>query len=470
MVKLGHAVRVILITSAVFFSGVTSAAIPANYYDSVNTETAETLHQSLHQIINDHQRFPYTSSATDTWDILEQADENPNDPTKIISIYSNKTYPKAGGGNSHYNREHAWPKSYGFPDNGSGNYPYTDAHHLFLADSGFNSSRNNKPYAECDVSCAEKITRPNHNRGGDASESNWTKGSGYTGSWETWSERKGDTARALMYLAVRYEGGIHSVTGKPEPDLRLTDNRTLIGQSNTGDNLPIAYMGLRSTLIQWHKEDPVDDFERRHNDTVYSFQGNRNPFIDHPEYVTCAFENNCSGANIIVDSTEPNLNNVWINELHYDNNGTDQNEFVEIAGAANSKLAGWTLVAYNGSNGKPYKTTSLSGTISNQQNGFGTLSFNLSGLQNGAADGLALIDDKGSVMQFLSYEGTLTATSGAASGFTSTDINVSETSSTQVDYSLQLSGSGQSYKDFKWQTAAPHTSGSINNHQVFSPL
>ncbi|WP_289028991.1 endonuclease [uncultured Paraglaciecola sp.] len=456
-----------LICLALGVSSTSFAAIPIGYYDSVNTESAQTLRGSLHQIINDHQRFPYTSSATDTWDILEQADENPDDKAQIISIYTNRTYPKAGGGNSHYNREHAWPKSYGFPDNGSDNYPYTDAHHLFLADSGYNSSRNNKPYAECDSGCAEKVTTANHNRGGDDSESNWTIGSGFTGSWETWSERKGDTARALMYLAVRYEGGTHSVTGKPEPDLRLTDNRTLIGQSNTGDNLSIAYMGLRSTLIQWHKDDPVDDFERRHNDTVYSYQGNRNPFIDHPEYVICVFENNCSGTNSALDISATSPSNVWINELHYDNSGTDQNEFVEIAGTANSNLDGWILVAYNGNNGKPYKTTLLSGTISNQQNGFGTLSFNISGLQNGSADGLALINDKGSVIQFLSYEGTLTATSGEANGLTSIDINVSETSSTRLGYSLQLSGTGQNYNDFIWKSAVTSTAGSLNNGQSF---
>ncbi|MEP0355261.1 endonuclease [Paraglaciecola sp.] len=467
MQKISHILWMVFIASSVVFSDFTSAAIPAGYYDSVNSQSAEALQESLHQIINDHQRFPYTSSATDTWDILEKADENPSDPSKIISIYTNKTYPKAGGGNSHYNREHAWPKSYGFPDNGSGNYPYTDAHHLFLADSGYNSSRNNKPYAECDYGCAEKVTTANHNRGGDDSESNWTIGSGFTGSWETWSERKGDTARALLYLAVRYEGGTHSVTGKPEPDLRLTDNRALIGQSNTGDNLSIAYMGLRSTLIQWHKDDPVDDFERRHNNAVYTYQGNRNPFIDHPEYVSCIFENNCSGTNSAPDLTAPSLSNAWINELHYDNSGTDQNEFVEIAGIANSNLDGWILVAYNGNNGSPYKTTFLSGTISNQQNGFGTLAFNISGLQNGAADALALINDKGSVIQFLSYEGTLTATSGDANGLTSIDINVSETSSTPIGHSLQLSGNGQSYRDFNWQVATPNTTGSINKNQSF---
>jgi endonuclease I len=438
-----------------------NAAIPSGYYDAVNTSNSSTLHDSLHSIIDDHQRFPYTSSATDTWDILESADENPDDSSKIIAIYENATYTKVGGGNSNYNREHTWPKSYGFPDDGSSNYPYTDAHHLFLADSGYNSSRSNKPYAECNSGCSEKVTTSTNSRGGSTSESNWTTGSGATGSWEAWSERKGDAARALMYLAVRYEGGTHGSTGVSEPDLILTDDRSLISNSNTGDNLTVAYMGLRSTLIQWHKDDPVDDFERRHNEAVYANQGNRNPFIDHPEYVVCVFESDCSA------SSGSGSTDVWINELHYDNISADQNESVELAGPANTNLSGWKVVAYNGNGGSAYKTISLSGTISDQQNGFGTLSFSISGLQNGSADGVALIDNTGSVVQFLSYEGTLTATSGDANGVTSTDIGVAETSSTTVGYSLQLTGSGQSYSDFTWQSAASSTAGTLNNNQSF---
>lgn len=440
-----------------------SAAIPSGYYDSVDTSNADSLRDSLHAIIDDHQRFPYTSSATDTWDILEAADEDPDNSNNIIDIYKNESYTKEGGGNSNYNREHTWPKSYGFPDDGSSNYPYTDAHHLFLANSGYNSSRSNKPYADCDSGCSEKVTSSANSRGGSSTESNWTTGSGATGSWQTWSERKGDTARALMYLAVRYEGGTHGDTGVSEPDLILTDDRGLIANSNTGDNLTVAYMGLKSTLLEWHEDDPVDDFERRHNEAVYDNQGNRNPFVDYPEYVTCVFQSNCSGSS----GGSSGSNDVWINEIHYDNSGSDQNEMVEVAGTASTNLSGWSIVAYNGNGGSAYKTISLSGTISNQDSGFGTVSFSISGLQNGSSDGLALIDDEGNVVQFLSYEGTLTATSGAASGLTSTDIGVSETSSTSLGYSLQLSGSGQSYDDFNWQPAASSTAGSLNNNQSF---
>lgn len=442
------------------------ASEPQNYYDTVNTTNASTVRQSLHEIIDDHQRYPYTSSATDTWDILEAADQDPNNSNNVIDIYKNASYAKVGGGNSNYNREHSWPKSYGFPKDGSSNYPYTDAHHLFIANSNYNSSRSNKPYANCASECIEKTTEYNNTRGGGAGEHNLTKGSGHTGTWQTWNARQGDVARALMYLAVRYEGGTHGVTGANEPDLILTDDRNLIASSKTGKNVTTAYMGLKSVLLQWHKNDPVDAYEMRHNDAVFTQQGNRNPFVDRPEYVVCVFENDCSSLGVTPPTDSDN--DIWMNELHYDNNSSDVNESVELAGVAGVNLSGWQLIAYTGSNGSAYKTLNLTGVIPNQSNGFGTLNVNFSGLQNGSADGIALIDRNSQVRQFLSYEGKMTATEGPASGLTSTDIGVSETSNTPIGYSLQLSGKGNKYSDFTWQSPRAKTSGSLNNNQLFT--
>lgn len=542
------------------------AAIPAGYYNSVNMSSSTAMHQSLHEIIDDHIRFPYTASTTDTWDILEQADTDPDNTNNVIDIYKNASYPKQGGGNTMYNREHSWPKSYGFPVDGSDNYPYTDTHHLFIADSGYNSSRSNKPYDFCSSACTEKLTDFNNNRGGSSSDSNWTEGSFTAGTWETWRGRRGDVARALMYMAVRYEGGTHGITGIAEPDLRLTDDRALIEQSNTGSNKTVAYMGLKSVLLQWHIEDPVDDFERRHNDAVYSHQGNRNPFIDHPEYVACVFQNTCSGGGT-GDTTPPaaptnlsatggagfvelawtanneadlsgynvyrrstpngvftkvntttvttsaytdnsvaagstyyyvisaidtsfnesgysaqatattdgstggggsNPGTAWINEFHYDNDGTDTGEFVEIAGGAGTDLTGWKIVGYNGNGGSSYKTVTLSGVIADQANGYGTLQFAFTSMQNGSPDGLALVDASGAVVQFISYEGVLTAVDGEASGMTSEDVGVAEATTTPVGYSLQLAGTGSSYSDFVWQAAAANTAGQPNNGQSFA--
>ena len=79
-------------------------------------------------------------------------------------------------------------------------------------------------------------------------------------------------------------------------------------------------------------------------------------------------------------------------------------------------------------------------------------------MQNGAPDGIALVDDGGTVIQFLSYEGSFDATDGPANGMTSEDIGVSESSGTSEEESLQLSGTGTTYTDFTWNAPAANTS------------
>ena len=279
--------------------GGTHGIIPQGYYATVDISTTSSLRLTLHQVIDDHQRYPYSSTATDTWNILEQADEDPGDSGYILDIYKNASYIKVGGGTGSYNREHSWPSSFGFPNDNASNYPYSDCHHLFLSDSGYNSSRGNKPYRECAAGCSERVTLYNDGRGGGSGtypgNSNWTTGSGVTGSWETWQGRRGDVARALLYLDLRYEGGTHGATGISEPDLRLTDDEALIDSGHTGSNESVAYMGMLATLLRWHDEDPVDSREALRNDAVYGYQGNRNPFVDHPEWVACAFQGTCGG-------------------------------------------------------------------------------------------------------------------------------------------------------------------------------
>ena len=260
-------------------AAVSTAAPPVGYYDAVDTSTPEALRLSLHEIIDDHTVFPYTSSSTDTWDILEGADENPSNPAHILDVYKNASYQKFGGGVGPYNREHVWPNSYGFPD--KGDPPYTDCHHLFLCDVGYNGDRGNRAFAFCESGCVEKTTLSNDGAGGGSGaypgNSNWRSGDdGGSGSWETWIDRRGDIARAMFYMDVRYEGDVAG-----EPDLVLTDNRSLISSADGG----VAYMGLKSVLLQWHRQDPVDEKERDRNDAVFAYQGNRNPFIDHPEWL-----------------------------------------------------------------------------------------------------------------------------------------------------------------------------------------
>jgi endonuclease I/PKD repeat protein len=530
-------------------------AVPANYYATIDGATPATLRSSLHAIIDDHTRIPYTSTATDTWNVLEAADEDPNNSGRVLDIYLNASYQKWGAGNTDYNREHSWAKSYGFPNDVSTNYPYTDCHHLFISNDSYNSARNNKPYGTAGGTGTEYVTEVNNGVGGGSGTypgwSNWANPT----YWETWWDRRGDVARALFYMDVRYEGGTHGVTGAAEPDLILTDNLTLITNSNTGANESVAYMGLLSVLLQWSQDDPVDSKEILHNDVVYNFQGNRNPFVDHPEWISCVFgvdcgtggdttppaaptgllatvgsgsvdlnwndngESDLAGYSVyrgtatggpfnlvngslvgasqytdtgvtngttytyVVTASDASSNEsgvsaeasatpaggggsvVWINEFHYDNDGTDTGEFVEIAGTAGTSLAGWTVVAYNGNGGAVYSTLNLGGSLPDQQGGFGTLGFNLAGLQNGSPDGLALVDGTGATVEFLSYEGSFAAVGGAANGIASTDVGVSETSTSPVGWSLQKAGTGTTSADFTWQPAQMNTAGAVNTGQ-----
>jgi predicted extracellular nuclease len=160
---------------------------------------------------------------------------------------------------------------------------------------------------------------------------------------------------------------------------------------------------------------------------------------------------------------------VFINEIHYDNTGTDTGEAVEIAGPAGTDLTGWSLVLYNGSNGSVYDTDSLSGTIPDLGGGFGVVVVNYpsNGLQNGSPDGIALVDASNAVVQFLSYEGTFNAVGGPADGMTSSDIGVAESSSTAVGDSLQLAGTGVTYDDFSWVGEQANTFGAFNTGQEF---
>ncbi|MEM0962926.1 MAG: endonuclease, partial [Bacteroidota bacterium] len=159
---------------------------------------------------------------------------------------------------------------------------------------------------------------------------------------------------------------------------------------------------------------------------------------------------------------------VWINEFHYDNAGVDVGEFVEVVGLAGTNLNGWTVVGYNGSSGTRYRTENLSGTLTNQSNGFGfqVVTYPSNGLQNGAPDGIALVNAAGNVIEFLSYEGTFTAADGPAAGLTSTDIGVSENSGTSTGTSISLQGTGSRGIDFAGATGINETPGAVNVGQT----
>jgi len=158
---------------------------------------------------------------------------------------------------------------------------------------------------------------------------------------------------------------------------------------------------------------------------------------------------------------------VFINELHYDNAGRDVDEAVELAGVAGIDLSHWQLLLYNGSNGAVYKSVVLDGMFDDESNGYGFMSFDVAGIQNGSPDGIALVDDMESVLQFISYEGSFQAVSGLAAGLFSTDIGMTESSSTLPGQSLQLTGPGYQFSDFLWALDAS-SFGQLNANQSFT--
>jgi len=270
------------------------------YYANVDVSSPENLRTSLHNIIRVAESFDYSSSETDTWDVLGFADEDPNPNVdlddmvaeNVLAVYKNTSYVNVATGNNDYNREHTWPQSKGFKDDdmGSNNAARTDAHHLMISNSSYNSERGSKYFDNCVSSCTSLAT-DDYNGVGGTGMSNLTNGSVF----EVWDFRKGDIARAMFYMDVRYEGTQIDPDSQPlqmEPDLTLTNN---ISDITSGG----PYMGLLSTLLQWHIDDPVDNIERLRNDTVFFWQENRNPFVDHPEWVACVFEDDCTDLDLI---------------------------------------------------------------------------------------------------------------------------------------------------------------------------
>jgi len=252
------------------------AQIPAGYYDAANGKTGSQLKSALNDIISGHTTYPYSSSGTDVWDILKTADQDPNNSANVIGIYSGFSMDAAAEYNNGdgWNREHVWAKSRG--DFGTSEGPGTDCHHLAVADISTNSARGNRNFGYGDSYYNDTQ--------GFYSGSTLSKTSSTQDVWEPRDEVKGDVARMMFYMATRYEGENGDI------DLELTE--TLLG---SGDKSPLH--AKLSILLEWHQQDPVSAAEIQRNEVIYSYQNNRNPFIDHPEYVCEIYSCSTSGGN-----------------------------------------------------------------------------------------------------------------------------------------------------------------------------
>ncbi len=220
----------------------------STYYAPAIGTSGTALRTSLHDIIDNNTKLSYDA----VWTALKDTDQDPHNTSNVIELYTGRSIAKTnnGGGTGQWNREHVFAQSRGGFSTSAG--PGTDLHHLRAEDVSVNGTRGNKDF----------------DNGGTAV-------SGCTDCWtdaDSFEPRdavKGDVARMLFYMAIRYEGDdgfgnleLSSVTGSAVPRI-----------------------GDLDILLAWNAADPVDAFEMRRNDRIYSqWQGNRNPFIDHPEW------------------------------------------------------------------------------------------------------------------------------------------------------------------------------------------
>ncbi len=230
-----------------------NASYYASCYKNGVLKTGDDLKDTLCRILNTGVKTNSYGSKLD--DILQVTDRHSTNGSSsaVRCIYLQS-------GITSFNKEHLWAQSHGIDETGPA---YSDLHHIRACDSTMNSTRGDKDF-------------DNRQNVSGAEEKN---GCWYTSkAWEPPDAAKGDVARAVLYMDVRYE---NKYNGKV--DLELVDS---IGTSTDGNQL-----GKLSTLIAWNELDPPDDFEKRRNELIYTtYQYNRNPFIDHPTWVRAVFD------------------------------------------------------------------------------------------------------------------------------------------------------------------------------------
>ena len=216
----------------------TQTVVYLGYYSGADDLTGEILKAFLHDLIDDHTVISYG----DLWEALAESDEDPNNSSNVILFYTGISISKLehGGDIGEWNREHVWARSHGDLDE-------------FLTDSDMHHVR------PTDVWMNGKRAALDFDNGGTELY-----------LYNTGDEVKGDVARMMFYMAVRYEGD---------------DGFAYLELNNQVNNLNTPFMGELSVLIEWHLNDLPDEFEMNRNDVIFSYQGNRNPFIDHPEFV-----------------------------------------------------------------------------------------------------------------------------------------------------------------------------------------
>lgn len=231
-----------------------------NYYRNALGKSGAELKQTLHEIISKQTVLNYRG--TEMWNAISDTDQDPNNSNNVMLFYAGRSDPKSnhGGNQGQWNKEHVWAQNHGKfgRDRGIG----SDLHNLKPEDVRVNGDRGNLNF---DIT---EIQTNGENKYPLAPDTYKDED-----SWEPRDEIKGDVARIILYMDTRYEDHDNN-----EMDLKAVD-----GIPQNAD--PVH--GKLSTLLKWHEEDPVDAFEKRRNNVIYErYQHNRNPFIDHPEWVS----------------------------------------------------------------------------------------------------------------------------------------------------------------------------------------
>jgi len=217
-----------------------------DYYSSAVGLKGEALREAIFEIVSDN--FKGISYGEIRYS-LQESDVDPLDETQVWCFYKEMTHSIEWVGQGTWNREHVWARSKGLGDvNNSTTSQASDMHNLKPEDEAVNTEKSNYDFTE------------------DANDADYAGKVGTAGYAPAKSAR-GDVARILMYMEIRYN---------EEHGLKLDDN---VSQAHSPRH------GRLSDLLKWHNQDPVDPYEVRRNNVIYKYQKNRNPFIDHPELV-----------------------------------------------------------------------------------------------------------------------------------------------------------------------------------------
>lgn len=230
--------------------------VPATtYYQKVQTLTGKALLSGLNKlIVYGHRDLKYDTARDHMFATVHDADGD----DIVQDVYTGKRVPGVTDRTSAFHRglnaEHCWPQSLGAKEG----HAKSDLHHLFPADAGANSQRNNLPFGTV---VAKATMLPDFL--GDGLHSRLGDGATGVTVFEPRADHRGDVARAMFYFYTRYAAATRATTALSLTNFKLEHD----------------------TLLAWHQADPVSAAEKARNEAIYRLQGNRNPFVDHPEFV-----------------------------------------------------------------------------------------------------------------------------------------------------------------------------------------